>query len=208
MFGFINLEVVAQAAYGKHRHANQNQHNGTGSGFRDRLRFRFLYYLGRFLRLWRGCGFRLRFHRFGGFLRVRLGKGHQVGLRDRIEEVDIFRIALLVNDQIKDVFIFGDDGIKLLFVLTGGVVQDSSGSVWREGVRGSSFFRLRGFFHRRGFLLRFITLCIGGNRKSTKAHRKCSQHHEIAQLILHHPFPPVPPDFVRPQTGRRYCRCE
>ena len=29
-----------------------------------------------------------------------------------------------------------------------------------------------------------------------------------AQLILHHPFPPVPPDFVRPQTGRRYCRCE
>ena len=207
MFGLINLEVVAQAAYGKHRHADQDQHNRAGAGFRRWLRFGFLYYLDRLLRLRCRCGFRLRFHWLSGFFRILLGKGHQVGLCDCIEEVDVFRIALLVNDQIKDVFILGHNGIKLLFVLTGGVIQDSAGSVWGKGVRLGSFLRFGGFLHRRGFRLRFVTLCISGNGKGAKAHRKGGQHHKRAQLILHHPFPPVPPDSVWPQAGRRYCRC-
>ena len=163
MLWLVDFEVVAQAARRQHRRADQHQRKG-GAAFLRLLR------LFRRLRL---CGLGNRFHRHRRFrcsgIAVLFRQRQQVGFRYRVEEIHIFRIALLVDDQEKHVFLWRGDGVKLLAVLVGGLIHHCAGALGRKGV-GCLFLRLA--FCRGG--LRLVTLCIGrdGQKSGAQAGRK------------------------------------
>ena len=51
---------------------------------------------------------------------ILLGQGEQIFLRNAIQEVDVFRIPLPVNDKVKHISVRGGDGIKLLIIFLPG----------------------------------------------------------------------------------------
>ena len=143
LFRAHDLEVITQPASGHKSDHQEDNHAGIAAGFL-RLGFRLRGFLRRrFFRYFpqaavqvifadRAIGIhraRLTFFRTvtgdnlnGAFAAIiLLSQGQQIFLRNAIQEVDVFRIPLPVNDKVKHISVRGGDGIKLLIIfLLGG----------------------------------------------------------------------------------------